>query len=131
MIGIDTNVLLRLFVEDDADQAAAAGALVARAGKAGDPLLIDRVVLAEFVTVLERRYGATRAEIALAVDRLLSAAEFALDDADCVEAALLAYRDGAGFVDALIGAANAKRRCATTMTFDRRAARLGTFTLLA
>jgi predicted nucleic-acid-binding protein len=128
MIGIDTNVLIRLVVSDDADQAAAARSLVAR--HAAESLWVDRVVLSEFVTVLERRYKMIRTDIADTVDDLLSADEFIVEDADCAEAALVAYRGGRDFADALIGAAGRKNGCRTTYTFDADATRLGTFTRL-
>ena len=48
MIGLDTNVLLRLFVEDDDPaQTERARSLVGRAGTEG-PFLVNAVVLAEF-----------------------------------------------------------------------------------
>ena len=54
MIGLDTNVLLRLFVEDDAGQSARARRHV-DAATADEPCLINSVVLAEFAWALAKR----------------------------------------------------------------------------
>ena len=51
MIGLDTNVLLRLFVEDDARQSERARRYVG-AATAYEPCLINSVVIAEFAWTL-------------------------------------------------------------------------------
>ena len=51
MIGLDTNVLLRLFVEDDVGQNERARRHV-RAAIAHEPCLINSVALAEFAWAL-------------------------------------------------------------------------------
>ena len=54
MIGLDTNVLLRLFIEDDAAQSERARRLV-DASAANAPCVVNPVVLAEFAWTLARR----------------------------------------------------------------------------
>ena len=64
MIGIDTNVLLRIFGsdEDDPDQVAAARGLLRTAA----PLFVNPIVLAEFVWTLRRTYKLDRRAIHIA-----------------------------------------------------------------
>ena len=54
MIGLDTNVLLRLFVEDDPAQTRPRAPPV-DAATADEPCLVNSVVLAEFAWTLARK----------------------------------------------------------------------------
>ena len=65
MIGLDTNVLLRYLLQDDAAQAARA----ARELERDERFLIDGIVLCELVWVLEAGYGCSRADIVGALER--------------------------------------------------------------
>lgn len=131
MIGLDTNVLVRLLVGDDVTQQRAARQYIARHSSPNDPAWIDRIVAVETVWVLERTYRFNRAQIAAAFEKLLDTAELAFEDHDLVRNAMNAYRAGAGFADALLGATNETAGCTTTVTFDSAAAkRSAGFTLL-
>ena len=55
MIGVDTNVLARLFLEDDPKQTASARRFFA-ARSPTDPAFISAVVIAEFIWLLTSRY---------------------------------------------------------------------------
>jgi predicted nucleic-acid-binding protein len=123
VIGLDTNVLLRLLTGDHPAQQAAARALLERESSASDPAFVNRVVVIETVWVLESIYAYTRKEIASAIDALLRTVRIATEDADHVRTAVVAYRGGADFADALIAACNAARGCRVTVTFDRKAAK--------
>jgi predicted nucleic-acid-binding protein len=129
MIGLDTNVLLRLATNDDPAQVGVVTRwLAAHAG--GEALHVNHVVLAEAVWTLKSAYRADRARIATFVDALLANAEFDLEDAAAVEEALSVYRAGAAdFPDCLIAAKNA-RTCKATITFDKAAAGLPRTTVL-
>jgi predicted nucleic-acid-binding protein len=63
VIALDTNVLVRFLVEDDAKQSAAAAAVVERAVAADEPLFVSDLVLCETVWVLSGSYRVPRAEI--------------------------------------------------------------------
>jgi predicted nucleic-acid-binding protein len=128
MIGLDTNVLARLFVEDDADQARIARRFVADRCSRQNPAFVDRVALCELVWVLSSVHGYTRAPVARIIEGLLASEDIRLEDEDGVRAALRHFVGrGVDFADALIGAANRARGCEATVTFDRRAARLDGF----
>jgi predicted nucleic-acid-binding protein len=121
MIGLDTNVLLRLFVEDDAGQSARALRHVGSA-TADEPCLINSVVLAEFAWALAKKMKQRRAEVARLIGEVLSADDLYIPDRGPVERALTAYRAGkADFPDYLLAEINAELGCASTVTFDRAA----------
>ena len=128
MIELDTNVLVRLFVEDDAKQADAARNFVKTRCSVEQPGFVDRVALCEMVWVLARAHGYARAAIADIVEALLASADMVLEDEALVRSAARAYRDRAiDFADALIGGVNRARGCEATATFDRTAAKLDGF----
>ena len=121
MIGLDTNVLLRLFVEDDPAQSARARRHVGEA-TAEEPCLINSVVLAEFAWALSKKMKQKRAEVARLIEEVLSADDLYIPDRRAVERALAAYRSGrADFPDYFLAAINAELGCASTATFDRAA----------
>ena len=72
MIGLDTNVLVRYFAQDDPRQSAAASRLIERLTPE-NPGLVTSVVLAETVWVMEDLYAAKREQIASIVEDLLRA----------------------------------------------------------
>jgi len=120
VIGLDTNVVLRLLTRDDSKQFNAAKKYLERRA-VGEPALINRLVIAEVVWTLESGYHYTRAQIADALEGLLKTAEITLENSSAVRSALKAYRSGAGFSDALICATNSDAGCESTLTFDRDA----------
>lgn len=128
MIGLDTNVIVRLFVDDDPRQAQFARRLVADKCSENDPGFIDRVALCELIWVLTSVHGYRRAAVADVIELLLENRDMRLEDADAVGDALLEYRTaGVEFSDILIGKINLARGCAATATFDRKAAKLKGF----
>lgn len=128
MIGLDTNVLVRLFVDDDPIQFRQAREFVASRCNPDRPAFVDRVASCEMVWVLSAVYGFGRAEIAGVVRKLLVSVDTVLEDVDEVQAALQAFQAGsADFADALMGEVNRVRGCEATATFDRKAARLDGF----
>ena len=117
MIGVDTNVLVRYFVEDEPAPSRRVDALLANA--ANEALHIDDVVLCELVWVL-RGYRFDRPEISAALRRIISTANFSFDDRDLLRRALADYIAGpADFSDYVIGQRNARAGCEATVTFDR------------
>ena len=125
MIGLDTNVLVRFLVGDDAEQSRAARRLIESRCTAESPCWINRIVLCELVWVLEGAYGYDREAIAEVLEHLLHTAELEFDDVETVWKALRAYRDrGLDFADALIVLGNLKAGCEETFTFDKEMSRL-------
>lgn len=132
MIGLDTNVLARLFIDDDPVQARLARRFVAERCSEQNPGFIDRVALCELVWVLSYSHGYGRSAIARIIAGLLESESMILEDADSVAGALRVFSSGkADFADALIGEVNRARGCDATATFDRKAAKLDGFVRVA
>lgn len=132
MIGLDTNVLVRLLTGDDQKQQQIAQAYLKRSCSQERPAYINRIVVAETVWVLERGYRYERSQIAAALEDVLHTVEFHVEDREAVELALAMYRDGAGFSDALIAHTSAGETGEVIIaTFDADAAkRIPAFKLL-
>lgn len=120
MIGLDTNVLLRLLLADDEAQFKKARQIVATASGTVGGVLLSDVVLAELVWTLRAAYRRSNTEVVAALDALVAQPAFAFKDRDLVTAALAAYRDGtAEFADYLVAARNSAHGVTTTYSFDR------------
>lgn len=131
MIGIDTNILVRVIVADDPKQTAAARDFIRAECTPDDPGFVSNVVLAEVAWILSRGYGYPRAAIADAIERIMETAQLQVESSTDVASALADYRLGpAGFTDCLIGHLNRTADCSYTVTFDRKAAKLPGFQLL-
>ena len=133
MIGLDTNVLVRYFAQDDARQAAAAQRLVQSRLTREEPGHVNVVTLAETCWVLRRLYAAGRAELVQVVENLLAAPNIVVERRALVRKALQAFdaSAAAGLSDCLIVQLNADAGCAQTLTFDRGAAKVAGFALLS
>ncbi len=130
MIGLDTNVLVRYFTQDDPMQSPRAVELIERRLSEDNPGFISIVAMVETVWVLERAYGLTSLELAAIIERLLQAPVLVIEDEVEVFIALTALQEGRGsFADALVGALGHKAGCSVTFTFDQKAARLPHFAL--
>ena len=120
MIALDTNVLVRLVLQDDETQARAAERLVIRARREQTPMFVADVVLCELVWVLCRRAGVSRTDIADALDQLFRTELVVVADAGIAERALRAYRHGKGdFADYLIREQGRAAEADEVVTFDR------------
>lgn len=122
MRAIDTNVLARYYLQDDAHQANLARSLI----EDGD-LFIPKTVLLEFEWVLRSVARQPRAKVFACLKHLAGLPGVTIEDRLQVEAALEAAGQGMDFADALHYAASAE--CEVMLTFDdrafaRRAARL-------
>ncbi|MDF3047966.1 MAG: hypothetical protein K0R73_1084 [Candidatus Midichloriaceae bacterium] len=128
MIGLDTNILVRYFTQDDETQAKLSKELIRRyAGKA-ESLFINNIVICELIWVLERGYKYSRQQISSAVKLMLSTKEFAYENLEHIWLALNEYElNGVDFSDALIGEINKGQGCKATYTFDQRAIKLRSF----
>ena len=132
MIGLDTNVLIRYLVQDDPIQSPKATRLIERELSEGNPGFITAVTMTEVAWVLDRVYSLPARELATRIERILQADVFVVAHEQQVFGAMVALSEGAGdFADALVGLLGERAGCAITMTFDRKAARLRQFALLA
>jgi predicted nucleic-acid-binding protein len=120
MRAIDTNVLVRLVVRDEAKQARAAEDFVANGA------WISHLVLAETAWVLDAVYERTAEQIATAVDMLLNHERLTIQDAEVVTAATEQFRrrPSLGFSDCLVLEIARKAGHLPVGTFDRDLSKL-------
>lgn len=131
MIGVDTNVLLRHTLQDDAVQAPIATAFLLAAERLAEPALVNPVVLIEFVWTLMRREGFTKSDLLALMDLLAASPHVVFTDRTAICAAIADWRIGrADFPDYLIGHLNRLAGASTTVTFDVDAAAEPAFSLL-
>ena len=129
MIGLDTNILARYYVEDEADAAAAKQHEAARRlMEGGEALMVSKTVLLELEWVMRGYYHLGPDRILLAFGHLLSLVQVQIEDRAAVEQALDHYADGLDLADCLHHASYSG--CDRMATFDdrrfaRRAHRLG------
>lgn len=130
MIGLDSDVLVRYLTQDDPTQSRKANQIVEAALQAGEALYLNHVVVCEMNWVLARAYDYERDELAAAIEKILSAAQFEFEDKNSLWQALAAFRQsGADIADCLIGMKNSGAGCTATLTFDKRAGALPQFAL--
>ena len=121
MIGLDTNVLVRLFVEDDPQQSERARSFF-EAASARETCVVNPVVLAEFAWTLVRGFRKKRREVAHLIAEVLSADDVEILHRTAAQRALAAYRAGnADFPDYFLAEINLELGCASTATFDKAA----------
>ncbi len=131
MIGLDTNVLVRYLVQDDAAQARLASAAIESAAGRGERLRLTAITLCELVWVLESAYHQTRADVARALEQIVRTADFDVEHVDHVRKAIERYGSTpADFADALIGLINEAAGGEHTLTFDRSLKRVPQFKVL-
>jgi len=117
VIGLDTNVLLRVFIDDDPQQAAAARRFILNAAPSG--LLVSDLVLAEMVWTLGRRLKASRASIIEVLERILERSEFILENRqDIRDAVRIFARTRVDFGDCLIAVRNRRHGATRTVSLD-------------
>jgi len=129
MMGLDTNVLARYYIRDDADPQALRQREAARQlMESGQPLMVCKTALLEFDWVMRGYYGFAVREIAKTMNHLLNLAHVTIEDRESVVQALSHCHAGLDFADALHHASY--RDCENIASFDdrkfaRRARRLG------
>jgi predicted nucleic-acid-binding protein len=120
MRAVDTNVLVRLLVRDDANQVRAAEEFI------GSGAWVSQLVLAATTWVLDAVYERSAEQIAAALDMLLNHEHLSVQDADVVSAATESFRErpALGFSDCLTLEIARKAGHLPLGTFDRNLAKL-------
>src|SRR5690606_8447544 len=94
MAALDTNVLVRYLVQDDAGQLAAATRLIRKCVSAGQSLFVPVSVTVELEWVLRSTYGFDKGDVVQVLSSLLSSVELIFQDERALEVALLLFRKG-------------------------------------
>ena len=129
MIGLDTNVLARYYIDDEADVEAQRQRLAARRLiESGQPLMVSKSVILELEWVMRGYYSFSQSEVTRVIRHLLDQTRITVEDRDAMEQALSSCEAGIDFADALHHASY--KSCDSVATFDdrkfaRRAKKLG------
>lgn len=120
MRAVDTNVLVRLVVRDDADQVRAAEEFIASGA------WVSHLALTETTWVLDAVYDRSVEQIAAALEMLLNHEHLTVQDADVVAAATENFRKRPilGFSDCLVLEIARKAGHLPLGTFDRDLSKL-------
>ena len=118
-VAVDTNVLVRAVVRDDAEQASVAVKILSDA----ELIAVALPCLCEFVWVLSRVYGFQSADVATAIRALLAAANVEVNR-PAVEAGLLVLEAGGDFADGIIAYEGNWLGGETFVSFDKKAVAL-------
>jgi predicted nucleic-acid-binding protein len=123
LIGVDTNVLVRIFVDDEPEQRAIAQQFL-RLRSADDPAFVSAVVVAEVSWVLTRAYKFSVAAVSDALEWLFESTNVVIEAHALLRSAVaLAVARNADVADSIIAAIAADAGATTTVTFDQPAAR--------
>ena len=121
MIGVDTNVLVRYIMQDDARQSALATRLF-RSLSLESPGFVTLVSVVELAWVLSSAYRLDRGQLVQTFESLLRSKEIIVERAEIVWKALRVFQSAnADLADCLIERAASAAGCDRTMTFDRGA----------
>ena len=132
MIGLDTNVLVRYIMQDDAKQSLKATKIVEELDAVENSGYVTLVSIIELVWVLSASYELTRAQVAQALDSLTQAKQIKIESADQVIRALRVFKIGkSDFADCLIERSANSAGCEETVTFDVNASKHAGMTLIA
>ena len=123
MIGLDTNILVRYFIQDDPVQTHLAVNLIDSLSPT-EPGWIGAAVFMELDWVLNNVLKVKKDRVVEIFDTLLASQELVVENAKTVREALQLYRTrNTDFSDCLIASAAKAAGCSRTVTFDRIAAR--------
>ena len=124
MISIDTNVLIRDLVEDDAEQVEATRSLLDSL-TIEDPGFVCREVILEISWVLASDYRFTREQIGEALLRIIGMENLLVETSDDVARSARHYgENNDDFSDLMILEASRRTDALPLYTFDRRLSRL-------
>ena len=129
MIGLDTNILARYYIQDEADTEAEKQHNSARKLiDSGEPLMVCKTVILEFEWVMRGYYQFTSSEIGAVFQHLLSLKHITIEDRASVQQTAANFELGFDFADALHHASY--KDCINIASFDdkkfaRHAKRMG------
>jgi len=131
MRALDTNILVRFITGDDSSQTDRVHELFRTAEERHEMLFVSLPVTLELIWVLVSTYEAPKAAIAEALQHLLGLPYLRFEHEGRLKNLLATSgQNPLGLGDLLVGLSGKEHGCATTLTFDRKAARHPLFTAL-
>ncbi len=125
MAALDTNILVRFLVEDDARQLAQARRVITNAIAQGEALFVPVTVFLELEWVLRTRFGFAKPQVTATLSSLLGAPELSIESESAMEVATALYASSkADFSDCVHVALAHQAGQVPLWTFDKNAAKL-------
>ena len=127
MIGLDTNVLARIVLADDAQQTSQALELLRACDEAGEEVAVSLSVILELEWVLRSAAKLSKAAVITVFRKLLETASLRIDNEAVLEHALYIYGGEnvkADFAECLFSAQYQRLGCRSMASFDEKAQRL-------
>lgn len=119
MIGLDTNVLARYYIDDHTDaEAERQRPLAQRLIDSGQPLAVCKTVILELEWLMRNTYHLERAAILATLHHMVRLAHLTIEDRPAVTKAVTNYTLGISFADALHHASYS--HCGGMASFDDR-----------
>jgi predicted nucleic-acid-binding protein len=117
MIGLDTNILARYYIEDKSDaEAVHQSAKAQRLIDSGQLLLVSKTVILELEWLMRGYYGFRRDETIAAFRHLQTLKNIVIEDRDALTQALSENEAGLEFADAFHH--GSYRQCESVVSFD-------------
>ena len=130
MVGIDTNILVRLFAEDDPVQLRLAKKFFGERVRY-ETGYVSLIVIVELVWVLTRVYGFKKEGLLEVLTDLSLSDDIEIEQPEIFAAALRGFqKTGGQFSDLLITCSALRSGCSETFTFDEGTANKAGMTLL-
>ena len=120
MIALDTNVLVRMLIEDDEKQANKVKKLIESVEKKSQQIIILNEVLIETVWVLESVYECTREEIYRFLETLMSTSVFIFSEPQVMRNAIYHFKRGGDFADLVIVMQALYHHARKMFSFDKK-----------
>ena len=134
MLGLDTNVIVRLLLDDDPMQKRRASKAIARAKAAGTPVMLALAlaVVLELEWVLRSSAKMDKAQVLAVFRLLLESYDVQIENEKVLEQAVHTYQNAsADFGECLFLAQYQRMGCQTMLTFDAKAAPMQGVSLVA
>ena len=131
MIGLDTNVLVRYFTQDDEKQSKKATKIIENELSKDSPGYMSSVVFVELCWVLRRIYKVEKVDLAAIIHELLNSEDLQIEHREEAWKAYHAFSGvGIDFSDSLLGNIHKSNGCNYTVTFDKGATKSDLFKLI-
>ena len=132
MLGLDTNVILRLLLGDDPAQKKRASRAIERAKTEGLPVMLALAVVLELEWVLRSSARMDKAQVLGIFRLLLESYDVQIENEKVLEQAIHTYQHATvDFAECLFLAQYQQMGCQTMLTFDTKAARIDGVSLVA
>ncbi len=117
MIGLDTNILARYYIQDKSDsEAQKQHKLAKEVLESGKPLMVCLTVILEFEWIMRGYYHFKTTEISSVFKHLLSSSHITIENRGIVLKALTNFENGFDFADSLHHASY--KECEQIVSFD-------------